>query len=266
MGIITFNGHSTAEHNIYVWSSPNYELPEKDQQVYHVPGRSGDLIVDYGSWKNVQRSYTLSLGTLDTPTPLSNYWAPAVQPDSFPVLARRLSDWLNSAHADGYARLEDSYDPDVYRMAQFKGSAEITNVLDRAAHVSITFDCKPQRFLKSGETAITLSGSTTIPNATLYDANPTFLVRGNSSGTIKCWRPTDTHDTAHILYQVDMSQLSNQVDLIIDGEMQECYSGTTSKNSTVTLSNGFPKLLSGGLYVEYTGLTQIKVVPNTWVL
>ncbi len=265
MGVIVFNGVSSASQGIYIWSSPDYDVPEKDQEVYHVPGRSGDLIVDYGSWKNAQRTYTVTLGNQDTPNPSGNNWVPASQSESFPVLARKLTNWINSAHAVGYARLEDSYDQGVYRMAYFKGGLQITNVFDVAAMATITFECKPQRFLLSGESQQTVSSGSTIANNTLYDSNPKFLVRGSGSGTIKCWRPADTKDDAHVLYRVDMTDLTDS-DLVIDGEMQECYRGTASKNSTVTLSNGFPKLLSGGLYVTFTGVSSLKVVPNTWLL
>lgn len=256
MGFVSFNGSSCTEHEIYVWSAPDYELPEKDQQVYHVPGRSGDLVVFYGSWKNVKRSYSLSAGS-------DNSTAQAK--------ARIISAWLNSAHADGYARLEDSYEDDVYRMAQFNGGITITNVLDKAALATVTFDCKPQRFLKhpwfsidenymDEEKAVTNNG--TIPNNTLFEANPLFKVKGSGFGTLRFKKP----NTSTWLYTVQMTNLSTEDYLVIDGEMQECYVGANSRNSEVTLSNGFPKLLPGGMIVNFTGVSELKVVPHTWLL
>lgn len=243
MGIITFNNVSSATYGINIWTAPNYELPEKDQETYHVPGRSGDLIVDYGSWKNVERSYTVSLGSDNA---------------SFPALARALSQWLNSAHAIGYAVLTDSYEPDVYRMAQFKGGISITNVLDHAALATIVFDCKPQRFLLSGANAITVSSGGTIPNATISNANPKLIVCGSGSGSISVGG-----------YPVVFSSLVSEANggVTVDCEMQECYTGTTSKNSTVTMSFGFPIIPPGGTTLTYDGgVTKVKVVPNTWVL
>lgn len=249
MGMITFNGVSSATYGINIWSAPNYELPEKDQEIYHVPGRSGDLIVDYGSWKNVKRTYTVSLGSDNA---------------SFPALARTLSTWLNSAHANGYARLEDSYESDCYRMARFSGGIEIANILDHAAMATISFDCKPQRFLLSGETELTVGNNGQVNNATLFVANPTIKVRGNTSGTR--WIQLTSVLNSSISYRVEFSELSTNSDLVINGEMQECYVGTTSKNSTVTMSNGFPKIHPGGMTLTYSGVTSVKVVPNLWVL
>lgn len=242
MGVIIFNGVPTSRYNINIWTAPNYEIPEKDLEVYHVPGRSGDLIVDYGSWKNVNRTYTVSSGSDNA---------------SFPALARDISAWLSSA--SGYAVLQDSYEPDVYRMAQFKDAIEITNVLDHAALATITFDCKPQRFLLSGASEIAVTSGSTIPNATNYWANPKIIVSGSGAKTIT-FKSVEDNGT---LYVVDISEVTNN--FVIDCEMQECYTGTTSKNSKVTLSNGFPKIPPGGIKIEFSGLT-VKVVPNTWVL
>lgn len=240
MGIIVFNGNSTATYGINIWSSPDYKIPERDQEVYHVPGRSGDLIVDYGSYKNVERTYTVSLGSDNA---------------SFPALARAIADWVSSA--TGYAVLQDSYEPDVYRMARFASSLDITNVLDRAALATITFDCKPQRFLLEGDAnhQITVSNGGRIPNNTQNVANPRITVSGSGSGSIRVGDRT-----------VSFTNLTSS-GITVDCEMQECYTGTTSQNSNVTMTDGFPKVPPGGATLIYDGgITSVRVVLNTWIL
>ena len=62
MGVIIFNGRSSKDRGIEVWSPPNYQVPQKDYDTIHIPGRDGDLLIDKESYKNVSRSYTVSFG------------------------------------------------------------------------------------------------------------------------------------------------------------------------------------------------------------
>ena len=57
MGIIIFNGRSSKDLGIEVWSPPNYQVPQRDYDTVHIPGRDGDLLIDKESYKNVSRSY-----------------------------------------------------------------------------------------------------------------------------------------------------------------------------------------------------------------
>lgn len=52
----------------------------------------------------------------------------------------------------GYARLEDSYNLDFYRMGRLSGGISWdTYLLVKQGKASLTFDCKPQKFYKNGE-------------------------------------------------------------------------------------------------------------------
>ena len=55
MGIVIFNGISSKDLHIQVQTEPDYDFPEKDYNVTHVPGRNGDIVIDQGSWQNVSR-------------------------------------------------------------------------------------------------------------------------------------------------------------------------------------------------------------------
>ena len=136
MGIVVFNGISTLDYDITVEQPPNYTGAKRDYESKHIPGRNGDLILDSGSYQNVNREYNLAVGS---------------EQKSFAQLSNILSKWVYSG--TGYARLEDSYDPDVYRMAIYNNELQVTNVLNHIARATVSFNCMPQRWLKSGEVA-----------------------------------------------------------------------------------------------------------------
>ena len=167
MGIVVFNGISSQDLHIQVQTEPDYDFPEKDYEVTHVPGRNGDIVIDQGSWQNVSRKYNLAMDAVKI---------------SYTEVASKLVQWLHSA--SGYARLEDSYEPDFYRMAMYKDSGSISNIYNKAGQIEVEFTCKPQRYFKSGEIADIFTTSTEYRNPTDFPAKPLIKIHGRGSGTV----------------------------------------------------------------------------------
>lgn len=167
MGVITFNGISSKELGIEVETFPTYEFPEREYEAVSVPGRNGDLYIDKGSYKNVTGKYDLVIGSHEI---------------TQPYLAERLVSWLTSSK--GYCRLEDSYYPEIYRMALYKKPGSISNIINYGGKLSAEFECKPQKFLKSGEQKTTFSQSGTIINPTYQVSKPLLKVTGRGNGAI----------------------------------------------------------------------------------
>ena len=69
-------------------------------------------------------------------------------------------------------------------MAIYKSGLELENVALKAGEFEITFDCKPQRYLTSGETAVTVTNGGVITNPTLFDAQPLLQLSGYGSISI----------------------------------------------------------------------------------
>lgn len=237
MGVIVFNNRSSKDYDIQVEKMPDYETPEKDYDAIHVPGKNGDVLIDKGSYKNVPRTYQVSVCS---------------SVKDFTSMATGISEWLQSA--SGYARLEDSYEPEYYRLATYQNSGVVENLFGSAGRITIAFNCKPQRFLKSGEQKIEFTNNGTILNYTKFKALPIITVHGTGSGTIRIGD-----------YTVLISSIDSY--LIINSEIQDAYCGTINKNSTVTLNNGFPKLNPGINEISFSGnITSVEVVPKWWTL
>lgn len=236
MGIIVYNGKSSKDYSILVEHPPGYEYPEKDLEITHVPGRNGDVIYDTGSYQNVDRKYEIAF--------------PAVK-EKYEVVANKVSEWLHSAKT--YARLEDSYEPEYYRMALYKESNALECIYRGGGRATVLFNCKPQRFLKTGERPIIFSEqSIYVVNPTGFESKPIIKVSVTKNSSI------NINGTL-----IEFTDTCN--DLIINCDIQDCYSYTLNKNSIVKMPK-FPVLSPGkNEIINSTGST-LELIPNWWTL
>ena len=234
MGVIIFNNKSSADCRIQVAHPPGYAYPERDYTITHIPGRNGDIIQDNGCYKNVERTYEVSF---DAPN------------EDFATYANAVSAWLHST--TGYARLEDSYEPNYYRMATYQESNIFENLYNKAGTATIVFECKPQRFLKTGDNTITVQNSLTIMNPTGFEAYPLFKVTG-TSGVL-------TVNGSSITF----SSIDDFV--MLDCELQDAYKENINKNSTI--SGTFPVLKPGSNTISWTGgISSVAMKPRWWTI
>lgn len=132
-----------------------FDSPARDVDRISVPGRNGDLIIDNGRWNNVDVTYNDCL--------IANNF-----PETFADFRAKI------ARLRGYVRLEDTFNPDEYRMASLSKGIKIDRLGTRyhSGRFDLTFNCKPQRFLKSGDLPTQflplVRGSTTSGLSTSY--------------------------------------------------------------------------------------------------
>lgn len=131
-----FGSFDTSTSAAYYKLQPiNFPTPEKDVETFEVPGRSGDLLIDYGSYKNVELTVEIAID------------GAAVDSDFI-----TLYDALRAAVMvqNGYQRLEDSLYPNEYRVARAV-KCERNQSDTQSGKAVFTFDAKPQRYLTSGD-------------------------------------------------------------------------------------------------------------------
>ena len=160
---LTFDSENSGSYGIYITGSGVYNAPEREVEMVRIPGRSGEFALDKGRFENIEVVYPA--GTFDE------------DQESF---AEKISDFRNMlASRRGYCRLEDDYHPDEFRKAIYKSGIDVDPVpFQRAGEFEIAFDCMPQRFLKSGETAVAVSSGDTLTNPTLFESSPLLEVAG----------------------------------------------------------------------------------------
>ena len=157
-----FDGESSKNYSIYITGEAVYNAPEREVEMISIPGRNGSFALDKGRFENIEVTYPAGIfadNELDFARAVSN-----------------LRNYLCSKK--GYCRLTDDYNPDEYRLAIYKSGLEVDPAQLKAGEFDITFECKPQRYLMSGETPMEITSGENILNPTLFDSQPLIEVEG----------------------------------------------------------------------------------------
>lgn len=159
---LTFDGQSSRTFGVYITGEAVYNAPAREVEMVSIPGRNGAFALDKGRFENIEVSYPAGIFA-----------------DTEADFAEAVSDFRNYlCSRSGYVRLTDEYNPNEYRLAIYKSGLEVDPAQLRAGEFEIVFDCKPQRFLTSGETAISVESGDVVTNPTLFAAGPLLEVEG----------------------------------------------------------------------------------------
>lgn len=159
---LTFDGRSSSEFNVYITGEGVFNAPERAVEMISIPGRNGAFALDYGRFENIEVTYNCGIAG-----------------DNDADFASAISDFRNwLCSRNGYVRLTDDYNAGEYRQAIYKSGLEVTAENLKAGEFPVVFECKPQRFLTSGENAISVTSGDTITNPTLFDSRPMLEVTG----------------------------------------------------------------------------------------
>lgn len=236
MGVIkhylTIDGVSSEDFNIWISGGATFDSPKRDVETVQVPGRDGDLVFDNGRNENQSLKY------------------PAFITRGFQKNIDNFTDFISSLR--GYKRLEDTYHPDEYRMALFSDGVKVkTTAANLAGEFDITFNCKPQRWLKEGEKPITFTTDGSIKNPTYQVAKPLLRVYG--TGTVKIGGVTITISSANVYTDIDC-------------ETMDAYKGAVNCNANISTSNDeFPTLGAGATGIVLGGsVAQVDITPRWW--
>lgn len=165
-----FDGQNSRNYGVYVTDVEVFGAPVRNVEMIQIPGRNGAYALDNGFYENIQVTYKCAMGC-----------------ESQADFNAGISAFRNMlASRIGYKRLEDEINTDEYRMACFHGGISVPTLNKDTATFDVVFDCKPQRYLKSGESAISIGTSKTLTNPTLYNAHPllSFTASGSGIGNI----------------------------------------------------------------------------------
>jgi phage-related protein len=239
MGKFWFNGRSCAEFGIVASGSSTFNAPVRDITMAAVPGRNGDLVIDNGRFKNISVTYPVFIHR------------------DFSNNAMKARAWLRGDA--GYKRLEDEYDHDCFRLGVFTGPLDFDmKFLNLAGEAYLTFNCKPQRFLKSGEKTISFAEVGTLHNFTMFEAQPIITVYGSGAGTVSISGCT-----------VEIKAMEDQITL--DCELMDAYQkvgeGASQNMNGSIYAPDFPVLVPGENTISWTGgVTAVDIIPRWWTL
>ena len=234
MHLLTYNGKASSDFGVVISGQDTWKKASPDLERVKIPGRNGELILTNKRYNNVDIPYQCGI--------IRNFDV-------------NYTGFINHLLSDpGYHRLEDSYHPTVYRMAVFETeTAPDMTALNAQGTFTITFSCKPQMYLKSGELKQEIVNGGVIYNPTRHDARPLIRVYGTGE-----------------LYiggqMIRITECDSHTD--IDCELQEAYKDTVNCNDKIELAeDDFPSLPPGRTTITYNGsIYRVEITPRWWML
>lgn len=228
----TFGGVTSSTHGVFISGQGVFNAPPRQYNMISVPGREGDLVGVEKRFANIDVKY------------------PAFISANFKT---NMAGIRNALLAQvGYQELTDTYHPDEYRLAVYKGGLDAdVRTRNDAATFDIVFNCKPQRFLTSGKTVTTVTSGSSLNNPTLFASKPVIKVTGYGQLTVNSDVITIANTFAYVT---------------IDCELMDCYHDTDNANEQVSFSsNDFPVLRPGTNTFSFTNtITNVEVTPRWW--
>lgn len=257
---IYVDGTDLATFGVYCSGQGTFSAPKREYTYYDVPGRDGSLLGVSTRLQNIEVSYDCFIYT------------------NFDENIRNLRSFLLSRL--GYVRIEDTYDTTHFRLGIYEGELEpAVTMKNNAAQFTLTFNCRPERWMKSGETVTTATpGSINgFENPTLFVAKPFLRVYGYGQFTLVTEDSTVRPSVYKSLMTVFIDDTSTEY-VDIDCETMNCYYGDTNLASYVgfqdaattnfgvdapTFGVGVTSMLSFATDVS-PNLTKIEVTPRWW--
>jgi predicted phage tail component-like protein len=236
MSYLIFNGVSSESLGIKIQSKNVYSAPKYDVTLTSIPGRNGDIVSSNGRYSNVTISYTCYL--------------PAKSISELSDKITKVKNWLYN-EPDCYHNLTDSYDTLFKRMAIFNSKLDISDECMKIGTFTISFSCKPLRYLISGLEKLTFTSAFSLTNEYAFTAKPYLKINGRGTGTLTINHKTWTFETLNGYTECD-------------SELMNFYHDTTLKNDTVS-GDGFPELETGVNNISFDGgITSVEIIPK-WV-
>ena len=258
---LVIDGKPTKDFGVYLSGDGTFKAAEKNLEEFTIPGRNGTFHYKSDTYKNVMVPYDCFIFK------------------DFKRNVAALRSFLLSR--EGYVRIEDTHHPGEFRMGIYHEEFDPEVFVDlTAAEFTLNFDCKPERWLMSGERLLLFDAPASelgysefdIRNPTYFTSKPFYRVyKGIETGNPPSFnivnddylKPDGTYDDCYVYF--DFGECP-YIDL--DTETMDAYYGTTSMNNAVVLAaNRYPVLKPGmNKLFKSDEILKIEIIPRWWTL
>lgn len=219
----TFDGRSSREFGVYTTGEGVFNAPERAVEMISIPARNGDYALDLGHFENIEVTYRCGI-VADNET-------------DFAEAVSDFRNWLCSRR--GYCRLQDEYNTDEFRMGIFKNVVNVEHDGLQTGEFDVTFDCKPQRWLTSGETETEITSGNSITNPTLFASSPLLEVWGGGTIAFNGQQITiESEDIGDVIWHNSDSTNNKNVEIVGDGTFANVGDDIDVSQVRVSVSGG----------------------------
>ncbi len=261
MGMIRFDEKNSTDFFVTVEKLPVSAHGGKRGDPYTIAGRNGTEYREDGTLSNYTQPYKVWLGGRRSHRNARQ-------------LSHDVASWLLGSRE--YCRLEDTYDPEYFRLARYAGPLNIEHELWTFGRATLEFDCKPEYYLKSGEQAVTLfenvdlsstiTKNKSIVNPYVVSARPLIRLTGRGQIRIMAEGSDPRTPMTDITIQLESSDTTFEID---------CDSYAVQDPSKITYHTTYPVLpmlfpgtnlfVLTNVGVSSPGyVTKMEVIPRWW--
>ena len=235
-GLLVYGGEASSDFGMVIAEAPTFERSTRKQEVFNIPGRNGSVIIQQDAWNDVPRSYKV--------------WLTKTGEEDLATSVDALLGWLNSKK--GYQRLEDNFEPNVFRLAYYSGGSNFENHLTQYGNGTLTFTCRAERFYKDAEHPIEVTNGDKLNNPTRYTSKPLIHIEGTGAVTIAFGGATMS------------ATLTDYIN--IDCDAMNAYR-LPAENMNNKISGTFPTLQPGINTIGLTGsVTKVVITPRFFTI
>lgn len=266
---LTYDGVDSSSFGVFISGEGVFDAPARRGEMISIPGRNGSLFMDEGCFENIPGKYPAFIGTKDEAE-----------------FRNKLAAFKNEILSRGnYKRLSDTYNPDEFRLAVYRSGLDVEpEEYNRSGKFELEFDCKPGRYLLSGEIPQIFTANGTITNPTLFASSPIIKVTGNGVVAIGQYRfivsgnfwtiTIDTELMEAFLPAGEVYLLTDENGNVITQEIGidiEVVDGTvypTNMNGYIEFVNSvMPKINPGEQNIRMSNtITKLEIIPRWWYL
>jgi phage-related protein len=230
---VTFGGDTIPA---WIASPPKIIRAQRKMTTTAIPGSNREVVEMEEAYEPYDQPYTMFIGNGEEN-----------------CIQEIMDDVAEKLNKPGWQILTDDYETKTFRLAYYKGSGDVENRFTRAGKFTITFRCRPERFLYSGNVETAVENGETMLNPTANAAKPLIHIEGSGSGTVTIGNTTMSF--------TDIADYLN-----IDCETENVYR-LPAENRNSLMTGDFPVLKPGENAIAFTGgITAVTITPKFWIL